>query len=245
MEESITPLSREGISSCPTAVIDGGITPLARDWWTDGSGEYKGNGGSQGKVHSQTCSDKPPNLPPCPRDANDVEFVARRRKKKRKLVRQVNEPSTPTSDQTVQEKPTRTHRFKELFDVYKQDTWQVDMPVTEEWLEQHYGHLIPSSTPVYNSIEQLLEVVDNINQEPTPQTSMTSTLKDYEEEVVDEGPLKFDPSRKVGEWEEVDLDTMDTNLNSLLYQTCPFHPHLYIHCMNPQAEVGNLRYKCP
>ena len=161
--------------------------------------------------------------------------------KAQELVRQVSEPLTPTSEETVQEKPARTPRFKKFFDVYKQDTWQVDMPVTEEWLEQHYGHLIPPSTPVYNSIEALLEGVDNIHQEPTPQR----LFKDYEEEVVDKGPLKSDLSREVGEWEEIDLDTMDTTLNDLLYQTCPFHPHQYIHCMKPQAEFGNSRYKCP
>ena len=151
--------------------------------------------------------------------------------KAQEWVKQVSEPLTPPAEETVQEKPARTLRFYELLDVYKQDVHnQVDMPVTEEWLERQYGHLSPPSTPVYHSIEALLEGVDKLHQEPTPQT-----LKDYEEEVVDEGPLR----------EEVDLDTMETNLNDLLYQTCPFHPHQYIHCLNPDAEFGQLRYKCP
>jgi len=84
--------------------------------------------------------------------------------------------------------------------------------------------------------------------QPPPQTVeglLKDTLKDYQEEVVDEGPLKPDPSREVGEWEEHDLGDMDATLNSLLYQTCPFHPHQYIHRMNPQAEFGSLSYKCP
>ena len=142
--------------------------------------------------------------------------------KAQEWVKQVSEPLTPPAEETVQEKPARTPRFYELLDVYKQDVHnQVDMPVTEEWLERQYGHLIPPSTPVYHSIEALLEGVDNIHQEPSPQT-----LKDYEEEGVD-------------------MDTMETNLNDLLYQTCPFHPHQYIHCLNPDAEFGQLRYKCP
>ena len=77
-------------------------------------------------------------------------------------VRQFSEPLTLPAEETVQEKPARTPRSYELLDVYKQDVHnQVDMPVTEEWLERQYGHLIPPSTPVYHSIEALLEGVDN------------------------------------------------------------------------------------
>ena len=36
-----------------------------------------------------------------------------------------------------------THRFDQLFAFYKKQKWQVDMPVTEEWLEKHYGKLVP------------------------------------------------------------------------------------------------------
>ena len=36
-----------------------------------------------------------------------------------------------------------THRFDQLFDFYRKQKWQVDMPVTEEWLEQHYGKQVP------------------------------------------------------------------------------------------------------
>ena len=38
---------------------------------------------------------------------------------------------------------------------------------------------------------------------------------------------------------------MEANLNDLLYEACPFHPHQFIHCVNPQTEFGQLRYKCP
>ena len=74
---------------------------------------------------------------------------------------------------------------------------------------------------------------------------MERTLKDYEEECVEEGTIRPDPAKEVGEWEEHDLDQMDTQLNDLLYETCPFHPRQFIHCVNPQTQFGQLRFKCP
>ena len=74
---------------------------------------------------------------------------------------------------------------------------------------------------------------------------MEGTLKDYEEECVEEGTFQADPAKEVGEWEEHDLDQMETQLNDLLYETCPFHPRQYIHCVNPQTQFGQLRFKCP
>ena len=65
------------------------------------------------------------------------------------------------------------------------------------------------------------------------------------EECVDEGTFPWDPATEVGEWEEQDLDQMEANLNELLYQACPFHPHQFIHCLNRQTKFGQLRYKCP
>ena len=65
---------------------------------------------------------------------------------------------------------------------------------------------------------------------------MEGTLKEYEEECVEEGT-------KVGEWEV--LDQMDTQFNQLLYEACPFHPHRFLECVNPQSNFGPLRFKCP
>ena len=70
----------------------------------------------------------------------------------------------------------------------------------------------------------------------TPQTVnelMDHTLKDYQEECVEEGTFPSDPAPEVGEWEEQDLDQMEANLNDLFYQACPFHPLQFIHCLNP------------
>ena len=69
---------------------------------------------------------------------------------------------------------------------------------------------------------------------------MEGTLKDYEEECVEEGTCQADPVK-----EEHDLDQMETQLNDLLYETCPFHPCQYIYCVNPQTQFGQLRFKCP
>ena len=69
---------------------------------------------------------------------------------------------------------------------------------------------------------------------------MEGTLKDYEEECIEEGTCQADPAK-----EEHDLDQMETQLNDLLYETCPFHPRQYIYCVNPQTQFGQLRFKCP
>ena len=68
---------------------------------------------------------------------------------------------------------------------------------------------------------------------------MEGTLKDYEEECVEEGTFHADPSKEVGEWEEHDLDQMETQLNDLLYETCPFHPLQYIYCVNPRPNLAS------
>ena len=81
----------------------------------------------------------------------------------------------------------------------------------------------PTSSPVC-SVDELME----------------GTLKDYEEECVEEGTCQADPAK-----EEQDLDQMETQLNDLLYETCPFHPRHYIQCVNPQTQFGQLRFKCP
>ena len=74
---------------------------------------------------------------------------------------------------------------------------------------------------------------------------MEGTLKDYEEECVEEGTFHSDPATEVGEWDIQDFDHMDTQLNHLLYEACPFHPQQFIHCVNPQTNYGQLRYKFP
>ena len=74
---------------------------------------------------------------------------------------------------------------------------------------------LPTPSPTDQSVNELME----------------GTLKDYEEECIEDG----------GE----ELDQMDTQFNQLLYESCPFHPHQFIECVNPQASFGPLRFKCP
>ena len=81
---------------------------------------------------------------------------------------------------------------------------------------------------------------------PTPSPInelMEGTLKEYEEECIEEGTFHSDPATEVGEWEV--LDQMDTQFNQLLYELCPFHPHRFLECVNPQSNFGPLRFKCP
>ena len=88
---------------------------------------------------------------------------------------------------------------------------------------------LPTPSPTDQSVKDLME----------------GTLKDYEEECVEEGTFHSDPNTEVGEWDIQDLDHMDTQLNQLLYEACPFHPQHFIYCVNPQTQFGPLRFKCP
>ena len=86
---------------------------------------------------------------------------------------------------------------------------------------------VPTPSPTDQSVNELME----------------GTLKDYKEECVEEGTFHSDPATEVGEWEI--LDEMDTQFNQLLYESCPFHPQRFLECVNPQAQFGPLRFKCP
>ena len=85
----------------------------------------------------------------------------------------------------------------------------------------------PTPSPTDQSVNELME----------------GTLKDFKEECVEEGTFRSDPATEVGEWEV--LDQMDTQFNQLLYEACPFHPHRFLECVNPQSNFGPLRFKCP
>ena len=74
---------------------------------------------------------------------------------------------------------------------------------------------------------------------------MEGTLKDYEEECVEKGTFHSDPATEVVEWEVQDFNQMETHLNHLLYEACPFHPHQFIECVNPQTNFGPLKKGVP
>ena len=82
-------------------------------------------------------------------------------------------------------------------------------------------------------------------EDPPPTPSPINELMEgaLKEECVEEGTFHSDPATEVGEWEV--LDEMDTQFNQLLYESCPFHPQRFLECVNPQAQFGPLRFKCP
>jgi len=106
-----------------------------------------------------------------------------------------------------------------------------------------------ATQPPTSELVVVLKALPRAEEPPPPLQAVKElidhTLKDYHEECVEEGTCRSDPAAEVGEWEEQNLDQMETNLNDLLYEACQFHPLQFIHCLNPQTEFDQLRYKCP
>ena len=50
-------------------------------------------------------------------------------------------------EESLNDEAEKEARFKQLMDFYKKQPLKVDMPVTQEWLEKHYGHLVPPPPP--------------------------------------------------------------------------------------------------
>ena len=105
-------------------------------------------------------------------------------------------------------------------------------------------------TPPTSELVVALNALPRAEKAPPPPTQtlnelMDDTLKDFEEECMEEGTWQPDPATEVGEWEEYDLNEMEAKMNDLLYHAFPFHLHQFIHCLNPQTEFGSLRYKFP
>ena len=100
--------------------------------------------------------------------------------------------------------------------------------------------------PPTSELVLTLNALPQADDPPPPQSVnelMEGTLKDYEEECMEEGTAPSPLTPEVGD--DPDLDKMETQLNDLLYEACPFHPHQFIECVNPQTQFGQLRFKCP
>ena len=107
--------------------------------------------------------------------------------------------------------------FKQLMDFYKKQLLQVDMPVTQEWLEKHYGHLVPPPPP-------------------------SCPLEPYSPPPV----TQADPIQKLmAEVTQEERDKANGDYISGSILPCPFHPCENIKCLNPEAEFGALYYRCP
>ena len=54
-------------------------------------------------------------------------------------------------EESLHDEAEKEAHSKQLMDFYKKLPFQIDMPVTQEWLEKHYGHLVlppPPSSPL-------------------------------------------------------------------------------------------------
>ena len=112
--------------------------------------------------------------------------------------------------------------------------------------EEQKGKELETKTthPSTNELVVALSALPRAEEPPPPPPQslkelMDHTLKDYQEECVEEGTWQPDPATEVGEWEEHDLDQMEAKMNDLLYQACPFHPHQFIHCVNPRRNLAD------
>ena len=102
-----------------------------------------------------------------------------------------------------------------------------------------------SAQPPTSELAMALNAIpkaDALTPLPTPSPTDPS-VNEMMEECVEEGTFYSDPATEVGEWEI--LDQMDTQFNQLLWEACPFHPQQFLECVNPQAQFGPLRFKCP
>ena len=111
----------------------------------------------------------------------------------------------------------------------------------------------PLSQPLYpldaNEVEPVPRRTRGCPEDPPPLPPQTvnelmdCTLKDYEEDCVEEGTVPSELTREAGEWEDQELDQMETNLNEHLYEACPFHPHQFIQrrraSRHPRCERRN------
>ena len=94
-------------------------------------------------------------------------------------------------------------------------------------------NVLPRADPPPPTPSPIVSPVSSVND------LMEGTLKEYEEECLEEGMVQAEPAQ-----EDQDLDQMETQLNELLYETCPFHPHRILQCVNPETQFGQLRFKC-
>ena len=170
----------------------------------------------------------------------------------RGMERQATQPAAVPSGRKRRRASTKKTKLDEEAQSQALDR-KATLPATSE-LVVALNALPQSDMKATCELEMALNGIPRADSTPPPPSPsptqpvhewMEGPLKDYKEECVEEGTFHADPATEVGEWEVQDLDHMDTQLNQLLYEACPFHPHQFIHCVNPQTQFGPLRFKCP
>ena len=133
-------------------------------------------------------------------------------------------------EESLNEEAKKQARFRQLMDFYKKQPLQVDMPVTQEWLEKTYGHLVPPNS-----------TAPELATPPPP----NSPLDPYS--PVSLPPVtQMDPIDKL--MQEITQEERDKANEDFINQgilPCPFHPCENVKCLNPNAEFGALYYRCP
>ena len=85
-----------------------------------------------------------------------------------------------------------------------------------------------ATQPPTSGLVVALKALPRADDPPPPPTPfpinelIEGTLKDYEEECVEEGTFHSDPATEVGEWEDQDLDQMETQFSCM--NRAPFIP---------------------
>ena len=107
---------------------------------------------------------------------------------------------------------------------------QVDMIVTQDWLEKTYGHLVPP-----NSTAPELATLPPPNSPLDPYSPVSLPLV-----------TQMDPTEKLMQeitQEERDKANVDFINQGIL--PCSFHPCENVKCLNPDVEFAALYYRCP
>ena len=132
-------------------------------------------------------------------------------------------------EESLNEEAKKQARFRQLMDFYKKQPMQVDMIVTQDWLEKTYGHLV---TPNSTAPELATPPPPNSPLDPYSSVSLPPVTQ-------------MDPIEKL--MQEITQEERDKANADFINQgilPCPFHPCENVKCLNPDAEFGALYYRC-
>ena len=133
-------------------------------------------------------------------------------------------------EESLNEEAKKQARFRQLMDFYKKQPMQVDMIVTQDWLEKTYGHLVPpnSTAPELATPQPSNSPLDPYSPVSLPPVTQTDPIEKLMQEITQE------------ERDKANADFINQGI-----LPCPFHPCENVNCLNPDAEFGALYYRCP